>query len=182
MLDLSRGGAFIVTDTRVAVNMPVRLRFQTKTAKYEVPGTIIRTGLLKKTSLRNRAEVRRGQGQGRRLYRDTVRGTYRGDRRDRPQEVMKTQFIPDQRYRRGGPIPGHRLRPQQAVYRYPRQHVRPRYNRETRKIEIIKIIRTPAKTAPYYQQRMAQQKYWPGGRDRRPSRGTAGARERRGLR
>ncbi|HSV98080.1 MAG TPA: hypothetical protein VLM75_14255 [Spirochaetota bacterium] len=34
-----------------------------------------------------------------------------------------------------------------------------RYNRETRKIEIIKIIRTPAKTAPYYQQRMAQQKY-----------------------
>ncbi|MGV7928799.1 MAG: PilZ domain-containing protein [Spirochaetota bacterium] len=47
MLDLSRGGAFIVTDTRVAVNMPVRLRFQTKTAKYEVPGTIIRTGLLK---------------------------------------------------------------------------------------------------------------------------------------
>ena len=47
MLDLSRGGAFIVTDTRVAINMPVRLRFQTKTAKYEVPGTIIRTGLLK---------------------------------------------------------------------------------------------------------------------------------------
>ncbi|MBP7604342.1 MAG: hypothetical protein KBA15_10460 [Spirochaetes bacterium] len=34
-----------------------------------------------------------------------------------------------------------------------------RYNRENRKIEIIKIIRTPAKTAPYYQQRMAQQKY-----------------------
>ncbi|MCU0844290.1 MAG: hypothetical protein MUC76_05120 [Spirochaetes bacterium] len=34
-----------------------------------------------------------------------------------------------------------------------------RYNRETRKIEIIKIIRTPAKTASYYQQRMVQQKY-----------------------
>lgn len=34
-----------------------------------------------------------------------------------------------------------------------------RYNRENRKIEIIKIIRTPAKTASYYQQRMAQQKY-----------------------
>ncbi|MCU0844289.1 MAG: PilZ domain-containing protein [Spirochaetes bacterium] len=47
MLDLSRGGAFIVTDTRVAVNMPVRLRFQTKKSKYEAAGTIIRTGLLK---------------------------------------------------------------------------------------------------------------------------------------
>lgn len=47
MLDLSRGGAFLVTDTRVAINMPVRLRFRTKTAKYEVPGTIVRTGLLK---------------------------------------------------------------------------------------------------------------------------------------
>ncbi len=47
MLDLSRGGAFIVTDTRVAVNMPVMLRFRTKSAQYEVPGTIIRTGLLK---------------------------------------------------------------------------------------------------------------------------------------
>ncbi|HSV98079.1 MAG TPA: PilZ domain-containing protein [Spirochaetota bacterium] len=47
MLDLGRGGAFIVTDTRVAVNMPVRLRFRTKKSKYEVPGTIIRTGLLK---------------------------------------------------------------------------------------------------------------------------------------
>ncbi|RPI96283.1 MAG: hypothetical protein EHM32_03550 [Spirochaetales bacterium] len=47
MLDLSRGGAFIVTDTRVAVNMPVRLRFKTKKSKYEAAGTIIRTGLLK---------------------------------------------------------------------------------------------------------------------------------------
>lgn len=47
MLDLSRGGAFLVTDSRVAINMPVRIRFRTKTARYDIPGTIVRTGLLR---------------------------------------------------------------------------------------------------------------------------------------
>ncbi len=47
MLDISRGGAFIVSNTRVAVNMPVKLRFASKKKKYEVLSSIVRTGLLK---------------------------------------------------------------------------------------------------------------------------------------
>lgn len=34
-----------------------------------------------------------------------------------------------------------------------------RYNKQKKKVEIIKIIRTPAKTAPYFQQKVLQQKY-----------------------
>jgi hypothetical protein len=33
-----------------------------------------------------------------------------------------------------------------------------RFNRDSKKIEIIKILRTPAKTAPYFQQKLFQQK------------------------
>lgn len=48
MLDLSRGGAFIVSNTRVGINMPLRLRFQfKKMGPRSIEGTIVRTGLLK---------------------------------------------------------------------------------------------------------------------------------------
>jgi hypothetical protein len=35
-----------------------------------------------------------------------------------------------------------------------------RFNKQAKKIEIIKIIRTPAKTAPYFQQKLVQQKQY----------------------
>jgi len=47
MLDISKGGAFIVSNTRVAINMPVRLKFETKSRKHEIMAQIVRTGLLK---------------------------------------------------------------------------------------------------------------------------------------
>ena len=47
MLDISKGGVFLVTNARVGVNIPIILHFEIKKKKYDVDGHIIRTGLLK---------------------------------------------------------------------------------------------------------------------------------------
>jgi len=47
ILDLSKGGVFLVTNTRVGVALPIRLKFSTKKQPYSILGTIIRTGLVK---------------------------------------------------------------------------------------------------------------------------------------
>ena len=46
ILDISQGGVFIVSVTRVAIGMPLRIKFSTKKNKYNVMGFIVRTGLL----------------------------------------------------------------------------------------------------------------------------------------
>ncbi len=46
ILDLSRGGVFIVSDDRVPVHAPIMVRFSTKKLDFEIMGKIIRTGLL----------------------------------------------------------------------------------------------------------------------------------------
>ncbi|MFC1668779.1 PilZ domain-containing protein [Spirochaetota bacterium] len=46
ILDISRGGVFIISKKRVAIGMPVRVKFSTKKNKYNVLGSIVRTGLL----------------------------------------------------------------------------------------------------------------------------------------
>jgi len=47
VLDISQGGVFLVTNTRVGVALPIRLKFATKKQPYSILGTIIRTGLVK---------------------------------------------------------------------------------------------------------------------------------------
>lgn len=47
MLDVSRGGAFIVSRTRVGINMPVILYLPEKRRVRHVDGIIVRTGLLR---------------------------------------------------------------------------------------------------------------------------------------
>lgn len=47
ILDMSKGGLFIVSNARVGINQPIRLEFSTKREKYNLEGTIVRTGLLK---------------------------------------------------------------------------------------------------------------------------------------
>lgn len=46
ILDVSAGGLFLVTRDRVQVNMPIRVSFKSKKKKFELAGTIVRTGLL----------------------------------------------------------------------------------------------------------------------------------------
>ena len=46
ILDISKGGLFIATDTRVSVNLPVTCEFRTKKERFNIPGTIVRTGLI----------------------------------------------------------------------------------------------------------------------------------------
>lgn len=46
VLDISRGGMMIATDSRVSVNMPLTLEFRTKSSTYNLSATIVRTGLL----------------------------------------------------------------------------------------------------------------------------------------
>ncbi|MCU0847251.1 MAG: PilZ domain-containing protein [Spirochaetes bacterium] len=46
ILDISRVGVFMVSNQRVAVNMPVRIFFSTKKQKYSIQGRIVRTGRL----------------------------------------------------------------------------------------------------------------------------------------
>ena len=45
--DISKGGAFLATDTRVSIDMPIKLFFELKGKKYEIEAVIVRTGLLK---------------------------------------------------------------------------------------------------------------------------------------
>jgi hypothetical protein len=47
MLDVSRGGTFIVTGSRVGISMPIRLHVSVKSGASVLGGTIVRTGLLK---------------------------------------------------------------------------------------------------------------------------------------
>jgi hypothetical protein len=47
VLDISQGGVFLVTNSRVGVALPIRLKFATKKQPYSLKGTIIRTGLVK---------------------------------------------------------------------------------------------------------------------------------------
>lgn len=47
IMDISKGGVFIVSNSRVSVNMPINLNFSSKTKKINIDGFIVRTGLLK---------------------------------------------------------------------------------------------------------------------------------------
>ncbi len=47
ILDISKGGLFIATDTRVSVNLPITCEFRTKKEVFNISGTIVRTGLIK---------------------------------------------------------------------------------------------------------------------------------------
>lgn len=47
MLDISRGGAFIVSMSRVGINVPIRLRVEIRKRKLELEGTVVRMGLMK---------------------------------------------------------------------------------------------------------------------------------------
>src|SRR4030042_4374610 len=47
IMDISKGGVFIVSNSRVSVNMPISLAFSSKSNKYSINGSIVRTGLLK---------------------------------------------------------------------------------------------------------------------------------------
>jgi hypothetical protein len=47
MLDVSRGGAFLVSNSRLGINMPIVLKFKTKKRALDSGGIVIRTGLIK---------------------------------------------------------------------------------------------------------------------------------------
>ncbi len=47
ILDISVGGLFLVSNSRVGVNLPIKLRFNSKSRAYNLEGTIVRTGLVK---------------------------------------------------------------------------------------------------------------------------------------
>jgi hypothetical protein len=47
ILDISIGGVFFVTNSRVGINVPIDLKFSTKRQSYNIRGMVIRTGLLK---------------------------------------------------------------------------------------------------------------------------------------
>ena len=47
ILDISRGGIFIASDSRLSVNTPVEVEFKTRTELFSLMGSIVRTGLLK---------------------------------------------------------------------------------------------------------------------------------------
>lgn len=46
LIDISRGGVFMVSNSRVCIDMPIRLSFKIKRKKYNIDGVIVRTGLL----------------------------------------------------------------------------------------------------------------------------------------
>ncbi len=47
ILDISKGGVFLVSNARVGVALPIRLKFATKKNNYQLKGIIVRTGLVK---------------------------------------------------------------------------------------------------------------------------------------
>jgi len=47
ILDISMGGVFLVTNSRVGVSLPIRVKFTTKKRPIDIKGLIIRTGLVK---------------------------------------------------------------------------------------------------------------------------------------
>ncbi len=46
IIDISAGGVFIVTNTRIAVGLPIYVNFNTRENRYSRLGRIIRTGML----------------------------------------------------------------------------------------------------------------------------------------
>ncbi len=46
IMDISKGGAFIVSNSRVSINMPINLVFSSGDVEKELEGIIIRTGLI----------------------------------------------------------------------------------------------------------------------------------------
>ena len=46
ILDISRGGLFLVSNERVGIGMPIRVHFATKKEKHALLGRTVRTGLL----------------------------------------------------------------------------------------------------------------------------------------
>ena len=47
ILDLSRGGSFVVSNERVNIGIPIKVKFSTSKNTHYVEGKIVRTGLLK---------------------------------------------------------------------------------------------------------------------------------------
>jgi hypothetical protein len=47
IIDISKGGAFIVSNSRVNINMPINLNFSSGGKKNIINGIIVRTGLMK---------------------------------------------------------------------------------------------------------------------------------------
>ncbi len=47
ILDISKGGLFIVSNSRVGINQPIKIKFSRGGEDYNPEGTIVRTGLLK---------------------------------------------------------------------------------------------------------------------------------------
>lgn len=47
LIDISSGGAFLVSDDRVPAGVPIRIYFSTKKKKHNPVGRIVRTGMLK---------------------------------------------------------------------------------------------------------------------------------------
>jgi hypothetical protein len=47
IIDISKGGAFVVSNSRVNINMPINLNFSSDGKKNNINGIIVRTGLMK---------------------------------------------------------------------------------------------------------------------------------------
>ncbi len=47
ILDISKGGLFIVSNSRVGINQPIKIKFSKGNKDYNPTGAIVRTGLLK---------------------------------------------------------------------------------------------------------------------------------------
>jgi hypothetical protein len=47
IIDISKGGAFVISNSRVNINMPINLIFNSNGIKNNINGIIVRTGLMK---------------------------------------------------------------------------------------------------------------------------------------
>jgi hypothetical protein len=47
IVDISQGGVFIISNSRVNMNLPINLKFVLKKDKFDINGIIVRTGLIK---------------------------------------------------------------------------------------------------------------------------------------
>lgn len=47
IMDISKGGAFVVSTSRVSIDMPINLNFKMQKNDFEIQGIIVRTGLIK---------------------------------------------------------------------------------------------------------------------------------------
>ncbi len=46
IMDISKSGAYIITNSRVNINMPIKLNFSSKGNKNSINGIIVRTGMI----------------------------------------------------------------------------------------------------------------------------------------